>query len=69
MSGLPILSLITFLPLLGAVLIAVLPSGDPQPDPRTALGTALATWSPVPDPARGLARTQPASSFTRKRPT
>jgi NADH-quinone oxidoreductase subunit M len=45
MSGLPILSLITFLPLLGALLIAVLPSSDPNLIRRTALGTALATWA------------------------
>jgi NADH-quinone oxidoreductase subunit M len=44
MSGLPILSLITFLPLLGALLIAVLPSQNPDLIRRTALGTALATW-------------------------
>ena len=42
MSGLPILSLITFLPLLGALLIAVLPSQYPDLIRRTALGTALA---------------------------
>jgi NADH-quinone oxidoreductase subunit M len=44
MSGLPILSLITFLPLLGALLIAVLPARDPNLIRRAALGTALATW-------------------------
>jgi NADH-quinone oxidoreductase subunit M len=44
MFGLPILSLITFLPLLGALVIAVLPANDPNLVRRTALGTALATW-------------------------
>ena len=40
----PILSLITFLPLLGAVLIAVVPSGDVRLIRLTALATALAAW-------------------------
>ena len=40
----PILSLIAFLPLLGALLIAVLPAGNPNLVRRTALGTALVTW-------------------------
>ena len=44
MFGLPILSLITFLPLLGALVIAVLPASNPNLVRRTALGTALATW-------------------------
>jgi NADH:ubiquinone oxidoreductase subunit 4 (subunit M) len=44
MFGLPILSVIVLLPLLGALLIAVLPSTDPDLIRRTALGTALATW-------------------------
>ena len=44
MSGLPILSLITFTPLLGALLIAVLPSSQPDLIRRAALGTALVTW-------------------------
>jgi NADH-quinone oxidoreductase subunit M len=44
MSGLPILSLITFTPLLGALLIAFLPSSQPNLIRRVALGTALATW-------------------------
>src|SRR5664280_2180916 len=41
---LPILSLITFLPLLGALVIAVLPANNPSLVRRAALGTALATW-------------------------
>ena len=45
MPSLPILSLITFLPLLGALLIAVLPSTNPNLIRRTALGTALVTWA------------------------
>jgi NADH-quinone oxidoreductase subunit M len=44
MSGLPILSLITFTPLLGALLIAFLPSSQPNLIRRVALGTALVTW-------------------------
>ncbi|MEO5918114.1 MAG: NADH-quinone oxidoreductase subunit M [Candidatus Limnocylindrales bacterium] len=41
MDGLPILSLITFLPLAGALLIAFLPSTYARP---VALGAALLTW-------------------------
>jgi NADH-quinone oxidoreductase subunit M len=44
MSSLPILTLITFMPLLGALLIAVLPSSQPNLIRRAALGTALVTW-------------------------
>ena len=44
MSDLPILSVITFLPLAGAVLIAFLPASNPNLVRRVALGTALATW-------------------------
>jgi len=64
MSGLPILSLITFLPLLGAVLIAVLPSGDPNLIRRTALGTALATWVLSLILLVAFARTQAGFQFT-----
>ena len=45
MSDLPILSVITFLPLAGAVLIAFLPSGNPSLIRRVALGVALLTWA------------------------
>ena len=41
MDGLPILSIITFLPLAGALLIAFLPSTYARP---VALGAALLTW-------------------------
>lgn len=41
MDGLPILSVITFLPLAGALLIAFLPSSYARP---VALGAALLTW-------------------------
>jgi NADH-quinone oxidoreductase subunit M len=44
MFGLPILSLITFLPLLGALLIATLPAGNPNLVRRVALGTSLLAW-------------------------
>ncbi len=44
MSGLPLLSLITFLPLLGAVIIAVLPSRNLDLIRRVALGTSLLAW-------------------------
>ena len=44
MPALPILSLITFAPLAGAVLIAVLPSKEQDLVRRTALGTSLAAW-------------------------
>jgi NADH-quinone oxidoreductase subunit M len=40
-SSVPLLTIITFLPLLGALLIAVLPSSLTRP---VALGTALVTW-------------------------
>ena len=41
LDGVPVLSLITFLPLLGAVLIGFLPERAARP---VALGTALVTW-------------------------
>jgi NADH-quinone oxidoreductase subunit M len=41
MSGLPILTIVTFLPLVGALLVAVLPTGWTRP---TALAIALVTW-------------------------
>ena len=41
MDGFPILSIITFLPLVGALLIAFLPAGYARP---VALGAALLTW-------------------------
>ena len=40
-SDLPILSIITFLPLIGALVVAILPSTMTRP---TALGFALLTW-------------------------
>ncbi len=40
-SSIPILTIVTFLPLVGVLLIAVLPSGYTRP---VALGTALLTW-------------------------
>ena len=42
--SLPILSLIVFSPLAGALLIAFLPSSHPNLIRRAALGTALVTW-------------------------
>jgi NADH-quinone oxidoreductase subunit M len=41
LDGLPILSLVTFLPLLGALVVAVLPSSSTRP---VALAFALITW-------------------------
>jgi NADH-quinone oxidoreductase subunit M len=41
MDGLPILTIVTFLPLVGALLVAVLPTGWTRP---TALAVALVTW-------------------------
>ena len=41
LGGLPILTIVTFLPLLGAIAVAVLPSSLARP---VALGFALATW-------------------------
>ncbi len=41
-SSVPILTLVTFLPLLGALVVAVLPSGLTR---QVALGFALATWA------------------------
>ena len=44
LSDLPILTAITFLPLAGAVLVAVLPRDNLGAIRGVALGTALATW-------------------------
>ena len=44
MTTLPIVSLVTFLPLIGAILIAFLPSGRPNLARYMALGFALAAW-------------------------
>jgi NADH-quinone oxidoreductase subunit M len=44
LNGLPLVSLVTFLPLIGAVLIAFLPSGRPNLVRYAALGVALAAW-------------------------
>src|SRR3954452_11243586 len=41
MNGVPILTIITFLPLLGAVVVAILPTAYARP---AALGTALLAW-------------------------
>jgi NADH-quinone oxidoreductase subunit M len=43
-NGLPLVSLVTFLPLLGAVGVALTPSSRPNIARYTALGFALATW-------------------------
>jgi NADH-quinone oxidoreductase subunit M len=43
-SDFPIVSLITFLPLVGAIVIAFLPGGRPDLARWTALGFALAAW-------------------------
>jgi NADH-quinone oxidoreductase subunit M len=45
MSGMPILSLVTFLPLLGAIAVALLPSSRPGLLRGTALAVALATFA------------------------
>ncbi len=42
--GLPILGLITFLPVAGVVLVACMPSSRPDLVRRAALGTALVVW-------------------------
>ena len=63
MSGLPILSLITFLPLLGALVIAVLPSDNFNLIRRAALGTALATWFLSLILLAVFARSQPGFQF------
>jgi NADH-quinone oxidoreductase subunit M len=44
MTGLPILSLITFLPLAGAIVVAFVPSRYPDAIRRIALATALLAW-------------------------
>jgi len=44
LNDVPIVSLITFLPLIGAIVVAVLPGGRPDLVRRTALGFALAAW-------------------------
>jgi len=43
-SGLPLLSIITFLPLAGAILIAFIPRGSVTAIRGAALGVALVTW-------------------------
>ena len=42
--GLPILGLITFLPVAGVALVALMPSSRPDLIRRAALGTALVVW-------------------------
>ena len=44
LAGLPLVSLVVFLPLVGAILLAFLPSSRPQLIRYAALGIALATW-------------------------
>ena len=44
MTSFPMISLVTFLPLIGAIVIALLPSGRPNLARYTALGFALAAW-------------------------
>ena len=44
LAGLPLVTMVVFLPLLGSVLLAVLPSSRPQLIRWTALGIALLTW-------------------------
>jgi len=44
LSGLPLVSIITFLPLVGAIVIAFTPSGRPNVARYTALAFALLTW-------------------------
>jgi NADH-quinone oxidoreductase subunit M len=44
LNGLPLVSLITFLPLIGAIVIAFTPSGRPNIARYTALGFALLAW-------------------------
>jgi NADH-quinone oxidoreductase subunit M len=44
LAGLPLVSLVVFLPLAGAILLAFLPSSRPQLIRWAALGIALATW-------------------------
>jgi len=45
LEGLPIVTLVTFLPLLGAFVVAFVPSGRPDLARRLALGFALAAWA------------------------
>jgi NADH-quinone oxidoreductase subunit M len=44
LTGIPVLSLVTFLPLVGVLVIALLPRDNLSAIRRTALLTALATW-------------------------
>ena len=44
LAGLPLVSLVVFLPLVGALVLAFLPSSRPQLIRWAALGIALATW-------------------------
>jgi NADH-quinone oxidoreductase subunit M len=44
LAGLPLVSVVVFLPLAGAILLAFLPSSRPQLIRWAALGIALATW-------------------------
>ncbi len=44
LEGLPMVTLITFMPLLGAIVVAFVPSGRPDLARRLALGFALVAW-------------------------
>jgi NADH-quinone oxidoreductase subunit M len=43
-GGLPLVTIVTFLPLLGALAVAFTPAGRPNVARYTALGFALAAW-------------------------
>ena len=45
MNGLPLLTLVTFIPLIGALLIAFIPRTNLRAIRWAALGTALVAWA------------------------
>jgi NADH-quinone oxidoreductase subunit M len=66
LDGLPLVSLVTFLPLIGAVLIAFLPSGRPNLIRYAALATALAAWVVSIVLLAGFVSGDPAFQFTER---
>jgi NADH-quinone oxidoreductase subunit M len=66
LAGLPLVSLVTFLPLLGAVIIAFLPNDRPQLIRYAALGVALVTWVVSIALLVGFSATDPAFQFVER---
>ena len=66
LDGLPLVSLVTFLPLIGALVIAFLPSGRPNLVRYMALGVALAAWVVSLVLLAGFVSGDPAFQFTER---